>query len=183
MSRITPPVTKFSHAIRSMSSSASRSSTIVDNSRHVSIYLPRKLSDLRAECNRRQLKTNGSKLELIDRLTANDLIGSRDFHTLGGRRPASGDLKPIPLMQGFQTSAPKQAAHDKSTIDSFTFPEVPEPPPTTHLRGSESLSSQTTTTPTGLQIPHMLSRLSILQSLPQRSISLLAIQTVYFLLR
>jgi hypothetical protein len=32
-------------------------------------------------------------------------------------------------MQGFRTSAPKQAAHDKSTIDSFTFPEVPEPPP------------------------------------------------------
>jgi len=33
-------------------------------------------------------------------------------------------------MQGFRTSAPKQAAHDKSTIDFFFFPEVPEPPPT-----------------------------------------------------
>jgi hypothetical protein len=32
-------------------------------------------------------------------------------------------------MQGFRTSAPKQAAHDSSTIDFFTFPEIPEEPP------------------------------------------------------
>jgi hypothetical protein len=38
--------------------------------------------------------------------------------------------KTIPLMQGFRTSAPKQAAHDASTIDFFFFPETPEPPPT-----------------------------------------------------
>jgi hypothetical protein len=37
--------------------------------------------------------------------------------------------KTIPLMQGFRTSAPKQAAHDSSTIDFFFLPEVPEPPP------------------------------------------------------
>jgi hypothetical protein len=33
------------------------------------------------------------------------------------------------MMQGFQTSAPKQAVHDSSTIDFFFFPDVPEPPP------------------------------------------------------
>ena len=38
-------------------------------------------------------------------------------------------FKTIPLMQGFRTSAPTQAAHDSSTIDSFTFPEVPDEPP------------------------------------------------------
>jgi hypothetical protein len=32
-------------------------------------------------------------------------------------------------MQGFKTSAPKQTAHDSSTIDFFTFPEIPEEPP------------------------------------------------------
>jgi hypothetical protein len=32
-------------------------------------------------------------------------------------------------MQGFRTSAPKPAAHDSSTIDFFTFPEIPEEPP------------------------------------------------------
>lgn len=33
------------------------------------------------------------------------------------------------MMQGFRSSAPKQAAHDSSTIDFFFFPDVPEPPP------------------------------------------------------
>ncbi len=32
-------------------------------------------------------------------------------------------------MQGFKTSAPKQASRDNSTIDFFFFPEIPEPPP------------------------------------------------------
>lgn len=32
-------------------------------------------------------------------------------------------------MQGFRTSAPKQAPRDTSTIDFFYFPEVPPPPP------------------------------------------------------
>ena len=32
-------------------------------------------------------------------------------------------------MQGFRTSAPTQAAHDTSTIDFFTFPEIPPEPP------------------------------------------------------
>lgn len=32
-------------------------------------------------------------------------------------------------MQGFRTSAPKQAAHDNSTIDFFTFPEIPDEAP------------------------------------------------------
>lgn len=127
MSRVTPPVTKLTHAIRSMSSSANRSSiTIIENSRHVSIYLPRKLSELQAECSKRQLNTKGSNLELVDRLTAHDLTSSRDFHT-GGHRPTS-KVKTIPLMQGFRTTAPKAAAHDKSTIDFFTFPQMPEPP-------------------------------------------------------
>jgi hypothetical protein len=30
-------------------------------------------------------------------------------------------------MQGFRTSAPKETAHDTSTIDFFFMPEVPEP--------------------------------------------------------
>jgi hypothetical protein len=32
-------------------------------------------------------------------------------------------------MQGFRTSAPSAAAHDTSTIDFFTFPEIPDEPP------------------------------------------------------
>jgi len=127
MSRVTPPVTKLTHAVRSMSTSAIRSSNFLDQSRHVSIYLPRKLSELKAECDKRKLKTNGSKLELVDRLTAHDVTSTKDFHS-GGHRPTSR-VKTIPLMQTFQTTAPKQTARDTSTIDFFFFPEVPEPPP------------------------------------------------------
>lgn len=32
-------------------------------------------------------------------------------------------------MQGFRTSAPKQAPHDVSTIDFFTFPAIPDEQP------------------------------------------------------
>lgn len=38
--------------------------------------------------------------------------------------------KPRPLMQGFRTSAPKQAPFKASTIDFFFLPEVTEPLPT-----------------------------------------------------
>lgn len=64
MSRITPPVQKFSHAVRSMSSTASRSASVLDRSRHASQYLPRKMADLKAECSKRQLNTTGSKSEV-----------------------------------------------------------------------------------------------------------------------
>ena len=49
-----------------------------------------------------------------------------------GHRPTTPSVPvyhTIPLMQGFQTSAPKQAPHDMSTIDFFFFPEIPADPP------------------------------------------------------
>jgi hypothetical protein len=63
----------------------------------------------------------------MDRLTAHDL-GSREMHTRG-QRPTSRVAKTTPFMQGFQTTRPKPAAFDSSTIDFFFFPPVPEPPP------------------------------------------------------
>jgi len=134
MSRVTPPVTKFTHTIRRISSSANaaRPSALLDSQAIQSAYLPQKLSDLKIECGNRQLKTTGSKAELVDRLAAFDLI--RSYSTLRDHRPIPVGAAPAyrtrPLMQGFQTSAPKQAAHDTSTIDFFFFPPVPEPPPT-----------------------------------------------------
>ena len=67
MSRITPPVTKFTHAIRMISSSANvgRPSGILASNAGSNVYLPRKTSDLKAECVKRQLKTSGSKTEVI----------------------------------------------------------------------------------------------------------------------
>ena len=63
MSRVTPPVTKLTHAVRRISSSAqaSHSSILLDSN---SNYLPRSIKDLKAECSKRQLKTGGSKSEV-----------------------------------------------------------------------------------------------------------------------
>ncbi|KAE9378013.1 hypothetical protein N431DRAFT_452159 [Stipitochalara longipes BDJ] len=134
MSRVTPPVTKFAHALRKISSSANaaRPSSLLDS--RASRYLPRNLKDLRAECKQRKLNSSGNKAELVDRLAAHDLVGSHGFSTMaGGHRPLSVQSAPvyrtIPMMQGFKSSAPNQAAHDFSTIDFFFFPEIPEPPP------------------------------------------------------
>jgi len=123
MSRVTPPVTKINHAIRRISSSA-RSASFIDQSRHVSIYLPRKLSELRNECSKRKLDSNGNKLELADRLAAYDLLGSsRDFHS--SHRPVQ-ETRTIPMMQGFRTSAISKAARDSSTLDHCIFPSPAE---------------------------------------------------------
>ena len=67
MSRATPPVRKFTHAVRSISSSANtgRPSGLLDSQSRSSRYLPRKVLDLKAECSKRQLKTTGSKAEVI----------------------------------------------------------------------------------------------------------------------
>jgi len=135
MSRVTPPVTKLTQAVRRISSSAnaSRSSALLDSQSRQSVYLPRKASDLKQECSKRQLKTTGTKAELVDRLAAYDII--RTHSTWGGHRPdVNSTTSPIvppnyktgSLMQGFQTSAPKQAARDTSTIDFFMFPDVAE---------------------------------------------------------
>jgi len=133
MSRVTPPVTKFTHAIRGISSSAKagRPSGLLDSQARQNAYLPRNLRDLKTECSKRQLKTAGSKGEIVERLAAYDL--TRSHSTLGGRRPTPASPAPvyktIPLMQGFRTSAPKQAALDSSTIDFAFLPEFPEAEP------------------------------------------------------
>jgi len=130
MSRITPPVTKFTHQLQSIrrisSSAAAAHSNILDSQVRSSVYLPRKLSDLKAECSKRALQTTGSKSELISRLSAHDTI-IRSQHTTSGHRPVPSSIKTIPLMQGFRTSAPRAAPHPTPTIDYFIFPSFPQP--------------------------------------------------------
>lgn len=69
--------------------------------------------------------------QLVERLATSDLIHKQSIHT--SHRPAPTPsptvYRTIPLMQGFRTSAPKQAARDTSTIDFFFFPDPPTPPP------------------------------------------------------
>jgi len=130
MSRVTPPVTKLTHAVRSISSSARpAASTLLGSNARNGTNLPRYLSDLKAECNRRQLKTTGSVSELIERVTAYD--AARHHSTTSGHRPVSHPVETLfkvrPLMQGFQTSAPKQKLQDTSSIDFAFLPSIPIP--------------------------------------------------------
>lgn len=68
--------------------------------------------------------------QLVERLATSD--ASRAHSTFGGHRPIPSTpaavYKVIPLMQGFRTSAPKQAAHDSSSIDFMFFPEIEAAP-------------------------------------------------------
>jgi hypothetical protein len=66
MSRVTPPVTKFAHALRRISSSANagRPSSLLDSQARASRYLPRNLKDHRAECKQRKLNSSGNKAEV-----------------------------------------------------------------------------------------------------------------------
>lgn len=135
MSRVTPPVTKLTHAVRRIhtSAKAARPSTLLESSRS-SRYLPRNTKALKEECKKRQLNSTGNKAELVDRLAAHDMLTThRDYHSMSsGHRPTTPSAPvyhTIPMMQGFQTSAPKQALHDMSTIDFFFFPEIPADPP------------------------------------------------------
>ncbi|EKD16575.1 uncharacterized protein L3040_001317 [Drepanopeziza brunnea f. sp. 'multigermtubi'] len=132
MSRVTPPVTKLTRALRGISSSATaaRPSGLLDAQSRASRHLPRNIEDLRAECKKRSLNVVGNKNELVDRLTAHDIVGARSFNTGILHRPTPSPLRTIPLMQGFKTSAPKLDAHNTSTIDCFFFPAL-EPAPQT----------------------------------------------------
>ncbi|KAF7858628.1 hypothetical protein EAF04_009228 [Stromatinia cepivora] len=101
MSRVTPPVTKFAHAIRR---SISTTSTVASPSA--------------------QLKTKGAKADLISKLSAHE----RTVTTI--HRPLPPSIKTIPLMQGFRTSAPRPVA-SPSTLDHLILPRLPTEPLTT----------------------------------------------------
>jgi len=197
MSRITPPVTKLSHAIRGMSSSATRASNVLDQSRHVSIYLPEQ-SQAWGRNVRTSIKVKWSKLEVITplKIELNSILTDKwiacwsinctrshffprlPYATWWSTTHVSSS-QTHPLMQGFRTSAPKQAAHDRSTIDFFFFPEVPEPPPTNPFARLRVPLLPDNYSPDRSANSAMLSRLPTMLFHVKRFISLLAILTTF----
>ncbi|CAG8949806.1 hypothetical protein HYFRA_00004130 [Hymenoscyphus fraxineus] len=98
MSRVTPPVTKFTQIIkRSLSTTpnAGRSSKLFESARASS----------KSELSQSETTTHG-------------------FHNLASHRPTPTVYRP--LMQGFRTNIPKSLHTPAiSTIESFTFPQIP----------------------------------------------------------
>jgi len=130
MTRVTRTLPKLTNgvAFRSISTSAStRSPSNLLNTSSESSYTPRKLSELKLECQNRQLKSNGSKAELINRLNAHDITRSHSTTGALHRPSVASQTQHVfrPLMQTFRTSAPKQVTRDNSTIDFFFLPQMP----------------------------------------------------------
>ncbi|QSZ31667.1 hypothetical protein DSL72_001234 [Monilinia vaccinii-corymbosi] len=105
MSRVTPPVTKFTHAIRR---SISTTSTVASPSA--------------------QFKTKGAQADLISNLSHERTITTT-------HRPLPPSIKTMPLMQGFRTSAPRPSPSAAiSTLDHLVLPRFPPAPQAYTLR-------------------------------------------------
>ncbi|PGH16460.1 hypothetical protein AJ79_01791 [Helicocarpus griseus UAMH5409] len=87
------------------------------------IYRSRSLADLRAECERRNLRAGGSKSELVDRLANHDVLQSRAF-SIAMRKIDSRPADAASPTRHFNTSRANKAVNDSSTID---FAYMPDP--------------------------------------------------------
>ncbi|KAF2013700.1 hypothetical protein BU24DRAFT_424707 [Aaosphaeria arxii CBS 175.79] len=90
------------------------------------INLPSDLAGLRAECQKQNLPTTGSKMELINRLSAHDLTGSRAFSTAyqDSKRPVTEALNISSPIRHFNTSRDLKQIKDSSTIDFTYYPDI-----------------------------------------------------------
>jgi hypothetical protein len=92
--------------------------------------LPHDIADLRAECKRRKIDTVGSKIELINRLKADEISQTRPFSTSSPaekepHRPTARKEEPEqPLVRHFNTSRSLKAPGDSSTIDFAYLPST-----------------------------------------------------------
>ncbi|RKF82710.1 hypothetical protein GcC1_012023 [Golovinomyces cichoracearum] len=78
-------------------------------------------------CPLRDARTVASSCNPIDRLQAYKPLGSNDTHSLHiihRPRPSPKSYRFMPLMQGFQTTSPKNSFHRLSTIDSHSLPSL-----------------------------------------------------------
>jgi len=90
------------------------------------VNLPGDIAGLRAECKKRGFPTTGSKQELMDRLSTDELMQTRSFSSVveALKRPnaaaRSGSALPS---RHFNTSRSLKAVNDSSTIDFAYFPD------------------------------------------------------------
>lgn len=122
MSRITPPITQMGKIGRKASAGSSSINGQSNGFRRANLAIYHGLKDT---------KLDNMKNNFMDRLPNLELKNSQatqGLHTV--HRPTiSSKYKVIPLMQGFQHSAPKHAFRGLSTIDSHMMPSIKNPPP------------------------------------------------------
>ncbi|KAI9748517.1 MAG: hypothetical protein M4579_007201 [Chaenotheca gracillima] len=105
-----PQASASSHRALHMTLPAPSPSTWLVSDLRTGRYLPRALNDLKAECRRRQLSIAGTKTDLADRLSADDLTANtRTTRSFSTTTPTQ-----------FNTTRALKAPKDTSTID-FTF--------------------------------------------------------------
>lgn len=102
------------------------------------INVPRDLAGLRVECHKRHLPTTGTKAELMERLSAHELVNTHSFSTAmnsESKRPsASAPTSPLPVRH-FNTSRTLKTVNDSSTIDFAFLPDFnPETEAAPNLR-------------------------------------------------
>ncbi|EEH08797.1 conserved hypothetical protein [Histoplasma capsulatum G186AR] len=86
------------------------------------IYRSRGLGDLRAECERRNLRSAGSKAELVDRLANHDILQSRAF-SIAMRKIDNHLLGTGSSSRTFNTSRAQKSVNDSSTVDFVYMPQ------------------------------------------------------------
>lgn len=87
-----------------------------------SLYAARTLPDLKLECQRRSIRTAGSKSELVERLSNHDILQTRAF-SIAMRR-----INPNAFAETrqFNTSRASKAVGDSSTVDFIHMPIMSE---------------------------------------------------------
>ncbi|EEQ87776.1 uncharacterized protein BDCG_02896 [Blastomyces dermatitidis ER-3] len=92
------------------------------------IYRSRGMCDLRAECERRNLRSAGSKAELVDRLANHDVLQSRAF-SIAMRKIHSRAAETGSSSRPLNTSRAQKYVNDSSTIDFVYIPQDIDPFP------------------------------------------------------
>ncbi|EED23760.1 conserved hypothetical protein [Talaromyces stipitatus ATCC 10500] len=95
----------------------------VEGTDKAAAYAARTLADLKNECHRRGLRTGGSKSELVDRLSNNDVLYTRAFNIAKTRINGSVFGGPAET-RSFNTSRASKAVNDSSTLDFVYMPNI-----------------------------------------------------------
>ncbi|KAH8697223.1 hypothetical protein BGW36DRAFT_378243 [Talaromyces proteolyticus] len=95
----------------------------VDGSGKTGSYASRTLPELKSECQRRGLVAGGSKADLVERLSTNDVLNRRAFSIARSRINGNVFGGPSETRQ-FNTSRASKAVNDSSTLDFVYMPSI-----------------------------------------------------------